>query len=220
MENRVAISTLPFKFEELQEKSRILKEAGTDFLHCDIMDGKFVKNSTFMPDKLEKLAATSELPLDVHLMVVEPTKYLKFCKMAHSISIHCEVFKTLTECRTAIESIKNLGIKAGVAIDLHTPAKNVIQLLQIVDLVLVMSVKAGSGGQKFDALALEKIKLYDSIRKEKSLNFEIEVDGGINGDNAQKCIQVGANILVSGSYVANSANFATSINSLKYQTDD
>ncbi len=183
------------------------------------MDGKFVENTTFMPNELEHLSKISELPLDVHLMVVEPTKYLHFCKMAHSVSIHCEVFDDLIECRTAIELIKNMGVKAGIAIDLYTPAETIIPLLSFVDLVLVMSVKAGAGGQKFNASALEKIKLYDSIRKEKSLNFEIEVDGGVNGDNAQKCVQAGANILVSGSYVANSVNFAVSINSLKYKTD-
>lgn len=217
MENKVAISTLPFNFEELRIKSKLLKDSGTDFLHCDIMDGKFVENKTFMPDKLENLATASELPLDVHLMVVEPAQYFKYCKKTHSISIHCEVFDDLNECRNNIELIKNMGIKAGVAIDLNTPAEAIVPLLHIVDLVLVMSVKAGAGGQKFDASALEKIKLYHKIKKEKSLNFEIEVDGGINADNAQKCIQAGADILVSGSYVAKSTNAGFAIDSLKYK---
>jgi len=219
MENKVSISTLPFNLDEIQKKSSLLKEAGADFLHCDIMDGKFVKNTTFMPNELEHLATVSKLPLDVHLMVIEPTKYLHFCKMAHMVSIHCEVFADVKECGDAIQSIKNMGIEAGVVIDLDTCAETIVPLLPIVDLVLVMSVKAGAGGQKFNTLALEKIKLYDSIRKEKNLNFEIEIDGGVNGDNAQKCVQAGADILVSGSYVANSTNFAVSINSLKYKTN-
>ncbi len=218
MENKVAISTLPFVFESLGEQSNKLKRAGANFFHCDIMDGLFVPQKTYMPESIAELLKVSSLPLDVHLMIETPTEYLSLCACAYSVSIHCEVFDSTEDGIAALKVIKALGAKAGIAIDLYTPLEEVLDYVNVADYVLVMSVKAGKGGQVFDERALQKVRELVDYRTAKGLSFKIEIDGGINGQNAQICVDAGVDVLVSGSYVANSDDYSKSIASLKFET--
>lgn len=216
MVNKVAISTLPYAFSELSEQCGKIKRAGADFLHCDIMDGMFVPQKTFMPKKIEELSKICDLPLDVHLMMQTPSQYLSMCANAYSVSIHCEVFNSVDECIQTLEQIKMLNLKAGIAIDLYTQKENVLPFLDVADYVLVMSVKAGKGGQTFNESALQKVRLYNEVRLTNSLPFKIEIDGGINASNAKMCVDAGADILVSGSYVANSNDYNKVLKTLKF----
>lgn len=220
MENKVAISTLPFAFESLGEQSSKLKLTGANFLHCDIMDGVFVSQKTYMPASVAQLLKMSSLPLDVHLMIETPTEYLPLCAGAYSVSVHCEVFNLAEDGVGALKTIKTLGAKAGIAIDLYTPLEEVLAYVNVADYVLVMSVKAGKGGQVFDERALQKVRELVAYRTANGLSFKIEIDGGINGQNAQICVDAGVDVLVSGSYVANSDDYSKSIASLKFEARD
>ena len=216
MANKISISTLPFEFKDIPYKFEKLRELGVDYIHCDIMDGVFVPNKTYTPKMLSEIAGKINLPLDVHLMVENPLDYLEILsKCATYYTFHCECFNDKKELDNAINQVKNKGLKVGIAVDLNTEVTCIEAILNKIDLVLVMSVKAGAGGQKFDENSLEKIKYFDNYRKQYNLNYQIEVDGGINADNVAKCIQMGANIVVSGSYVAKAKDMQVAINSLR-----
>ena len=216
MENKVSISTLPYEFETLPSKFQILKENGVDFAHCDIMDGQFVENKTYSPIMLRDIKKEMPLPLDVHLMVNNPMNYVEILKdVAYYYTIHCECFKTTNELLEAIKTIKMNGLKVGIAVDLYTDETKILQILKDIDLVLIMTVKAGAGGQSFNDSALKKIEHLSFIRTQNQLNFQIEVDGGINDTNVNKCVKAGADIVVSGSFVAKSNDLSKAIKSLK-----
>ena len=216
MENKVSISTLPYEFETLPFKFKILKENGVEFAHCDIMDGKFVENKTYTPNMLREIKKEMPLPLDVHLMVNNPLDYIEILKdVAYYYTIHCECFKTENELIEAVKIVKNNGFKAGIAVDLYTDENVILKVLEEVDLVLIMTVKAGAGGQKFNETALKKVEHLNLIRAKNKLNFQIEVDGGINDTNVSECVKAGANIVVSGSFVAKSNDLNKTIKSLK-----
>ena len=216
MPNKVSISTLPFKFEELPSISMVLKNYGVDFLHCDIMDGNFVENKTYTPQMLAELAEKINLPLDIHLMVNNPIQYIDILhKYAYFLTIHYEAFKDETELKNALIYMKNQNLKVGISIDLNTDVNEINTVLDIVDLVLVMSVKAGAGGQKFNSCAVNKIIELSNLRKDNNYKYLIEIDGGINNTNVEQCINAGADIIVSGSYVANANNTELAVQSLK-----
>ena len=217
MTNKVSISTLPFKFEELCNAFDKLKQAGADYAHCDIMDGEFVANKTYTPEDLSKIANQMPLPLDVHLMVNNPLQFVKIISnYAEFCTIHCELFNAEDDLLQAINIIKNERLKVGIAVDLMTPIEIIQPVLKYVDLVLVMSVKAGAGGQLFNPVALSKIEYLKNFKENNNLKFIIEVDGGINGQNAEMCVNAGADILVSGSYVASADDMKSAIDSLKF----
>jgi len=194
----LAPSLLSANFVNLEKDIKIVEEAGADILHLDVMDGLFVPNITIGIPVVEAISKVSKIPLDVHLMIEKPSRYLKeFIKAgANYISFHVEAEKHI---HRAVDIAKSLGAKAGVALNPATPVLVLEDILPILDFVLIMTVNPGFGGQRFLEFTLEKIKKLKNIIKEKNLNTLIEVDGGIKLDNVEKVLKAGADIIVSGS---------------------
>lgn len=189
------------------------------FLHVDIMDGKFVERVLISKNELKEIAKSATLPLDLHLMKdfkenIQELDFYISLKPA-IISVHMEAFKSEVHLVEALKKIKAAKILAGVAVDKQTPIQNVFEVLEFADLVVVMSVKAGWGGQKFCETAFEKIETLNAYKKENNKKVLIEVDGGVNQTNAAMLFKHGADILVCGSAVFNSDNRCQTITSLK-----
>ena len=210
----VAASSLPAGRNMSSQLDYIKKmqNFGADLYHLDVMDGLFVKNQTVDYTYLEQLKMSSVLLFDVHLMVQYPTKVIsKYAKAgANILTIHYEAFANDKLFVKTLKKIRKLGMMAGIAIDLDTKVETIEPFLKYCDLVLVMMVKAGKGGQQFNEDALKKIK---KLRKLYP-NILIEVDGGINAETGSKCVKAGADILVSGSYIYNNDAYEA-IQSLK-----
>ena len=189
-----------------------MQNFGADMYHLDVMDGVFVKNQTLDYTYIEQLKMSSTLLIDAHLMVQNPTKVIsKYAKAgANILTIHYEVFDDDKAFISALKRIKKLGMRVGIALDVDTDVKAIEPFIKYCDLVLVLAVKAGKGGQKFNENALKKIK---AIRKLDS-KILIEVDGGIDNITGAKCVKAGADILVSGSYIYNNDAYEA-IQSLK-----
>lgn len=213
----IAPSLLSADFSNLKEEVRKIEEADADILHLDIMDGRFVPNITFGPLVVSALRPHSKLIFDVHLMIVEPEKYIKdFAKAgADWISVHAEATIHL---HRAILKIKELGKKAGVALNPHTPLNILEYILDDLDYVVIMTVDPGFGGQKFIKNCLPKIEKLKEILEKKEKTILIEVDGGINKDTAPLVIKAGANVLVAGSAVFEKEDYSEAIKLLKYST--
>lgn len=197
----VAPSLLSADFSKLADEVKEIEAAGADWLHVDVMDGRFVPNITLGPLVVEAIRKHTKLPLDVHLMIVEPEKYVEaFAKAgADSISIHAELGHSV---RTTIHQIKQLGKKAGVVINPLTPIQVLEPLLEAVDFILLMTVNPGFGGQPFISSVLDKIsELRTKLDERGMADKPIEVDGGINAETAVLAYQAGANILVAGNAV-------------------
>ncbi len=210
----VAPSILSADFSKLRQEVEEVTNYGADIIHLDIMDGHFVPNITFGPSVVKAIRPYSKLPFDVHLMIEKPENYIKtfFDSGADIITVHVEASVHL---HRTLQEIKKLGIKAGVVINPHTPVENIKHVLSICDLVLVMSVNPGFGGQSFIEDSLNKIKMLRDIREKEHHHYLIEVDGGINLETGKLCKDSGADILVAGSYVFNSNDRLKAINSLK-----
>ncbi len=213
----IAPSLLSADFSNLKEEVKKIEEADADILHLDIMDGRFVPNITFGPLIVSALRPHSKLIFDVHLMIVEPEKYIKdFAKAgADWISVHAEATIHL---HRAILKIKELGKKAGVALNPHTPLNILEYILDDLDYVVIMTVDPGFGGQKFIKNCLPKIEKLKEILEKKEKTVLIEVDGGINKDTAPLVIKAGANVLVAGSAVFGKEDYSEAIKLLKYST--
>ncbi len=200
---KISSSLLAADFSNLEREVKHLEQAGTDMIHLDVMDGHFVPNLTFGPDIIKSIRPHSNLPFDVHLMINNPENYIDdYAKAgADIITIHP---KSTTHLDKVLGQITDLGIKAGVAL-LPSSSPDVIDyVIDKIDLILVMSVNPGFGGQKFIQTQLSKISiLNDKLRKAERNNIMLAVDGGINEKTAPICIQAGANILVSGSFIFN-----------------
>ena len=208
----IAPSILAADFSNLEREVRAIEAAGADMLHIDVMDGHFVPNLTFGPEIIRSIKNHTSLPLDVHLMIEYPEKFIdKYCDSgADIITIHPETTKHLHK---TISMIKELGCKAGIAL-LPTTSVNVLDyMLDIIDYILVMSVNPGFGGQLFMHNQLIKISTLSKMIAER--NIIIAVDGGINESTAQMCVESGANMLISGSYIF-SGDYKDRINSLRY----
>jgi ribulose-phosphate 3-epimerase len=210
----IAPSILSADFSRLAEEIDKIEKAGADLIHLDVMDGHFVPNITFGPGLVESVNKISNLPLDVHLMITNPELYIpRFVEAgADYITVHVEAS---THLHRNIYAIKNLGIKAGVCLNPHTPLFMVNEILEDIDLLLLMSVNPGFGGQKFIQRTPEKIRLAKSIIKNHDYKCVIEVDGGLNDVTGPKCLETGADILVAGDYIFRSGDYAKAIKSLK-----
>ena len=197
---QISPSILSADFSQLKNEIKKLEQAGADMIHVDVMDGHFVPNLTIGPPVIKSLRAHTNLPFDVHLMISPVHKYIKDYADAGAniITIHPEATNDLKE---SIKYIRDLGKKVGVSLNPETPLEIIENFLQDIDLVLIMSVHPGFGGQKFMPEVLEKVKKLRNIIIEKKLELDIEIDGGIDFDNNKMVIEAGANILVSGTTV-------------------
>ena len=202
---KISPSILSADFSQLGNEIKRLEEGGADMIHVDVMDGHFVPNLTIGPPVIEALKKHSSMIFDVHLMISPVHKYIEAYSNAGAdiITIHPEATENL---KSSISKIKELKKKAGVSLNPKTKIDTILNVLDKIDLVLIMSVNPGFGGQKFMPEVLTKIKDLKKIQIEKNLNFDIEIDGGINFDNSKIAIDAGANILVSGTTIFKSNN--------------
>ena len=210
----ISPSLLSADFLNLSSEIEMLNRSQADWLHLDIMDGHFVPNITFGMPIVSQIKKIAKKPLDVHLMIETPEKYIvDFCKAgADILTVHIE---GSTHLHRTVKLIKENGAKAGVAINPHTSVNQVFDILEELDLVLIMSVNPGFGGQKFIERSYEKIRLVKSEINSRKLNVLIEVDGGVDNTNASKLANSGVDVLVSGNYVFKSENPELTIINLK-----
>lgn len=199
----IAPSILSMDFSDTKKSILALEESCAKWMHFDVMDGHFVPNLTFGPDILKAMKKSSSLLMDVHVMISDPQKYAPvFAKAGADVyTFHFEALDSIAQAKELIEQIHALGCKAGISIKPNTPVEVLDSLVKEVDLVLVMSVEPGFGGQKFDPSALKKISTLRHWIDERNLNCLIEVDGGINEETGRLCKEAGADVLVAGSYV-------------------
>lgn len=215
MEALVAPSILSADFGRLAEEIAAIEAGGCDLVHVDVMDGRFVPNLTIGPMVVEAVAKVAKRPLDVHLMIVEPEKLIPaFAEAGASIlTVHAEACPHL---HRTIQQIKAAGVKAGVSLNPSTPVSAVDYVLEDLDMVLVMSVNPGFGGQKFIPSALRKIRQIRDMANERGLDdLWIEVDGGVGPANAEEVARAGANVLVAGSAVFNAPDYGEAISAIR-----
>jgi len=210
----IAPSLLASNFLNLASECKMLNESSADWFHLDVMDGRFVPNISYGPMLVEVFRKTTTKICDVHLMIEEPERYTEAFKKAGAdiLSVHIEACKHL---HRNIQQIKSLGMQAGVAVNPHTPVEALKDILEDIDLVCLMSVNPGFGGQSFIPHTLAKIKQLREMIDEQSLKVKIEVDGGVTLENAQSIINAGADVLVAGNTVFKSADPIATIAALK-----
>ena len=210
----ISLSFLSANFADLQKDIEMFNASEADWIHLDIMDGVFVPNISFGFPVIEAVKKYSEKPLDVHLMIVEPQKFIKELKAANAymITVH---YETCTHLQRTIQQIKSERMKVGVALNPHTPVSVLEDIINDVDMVLLMSVNPGFAGQKFIENTYKKVlRLKELIVRRKS-DALIQVDGGVNYDTAKKLFDCGADVLVSGAFIFNSNNPTEVISRLK-----
>lgn len=210
----LAPSILSADFSSLAQQIRLIEIGGADWVHCDIMDGHFVPNLTFGPIIVEAVKKCCKLPADVHLMIENPDKYLDdFAKAgADYLTVHQE---TVIHLNRTLNRIKELGVKAGVSINPSTPVDTLKEVLEFTDLVLIMSVNPGFGGQKFIPNCLRKVRELVELRKQYNADFIIEIDGGISRDTISDALYAGVDAFVVGSSIFKSDNVSASTAELK-----
>ena len=210
----IAPSLLASNFLRLEDECKMINQSEAEWFHLDVMDGRFVPNISFGLPVIEHIRTATTKVLDVHLMIEEPEKYAEaFAKAgANILSVHIETCRNL---HRNIQQIKALGMKAGVAVNPHTPINLLADIIEDIDLVNLMSVNPGFGGQKFIPYTLTKIKQLSALIKERGVHVDIEIDGGVTIDNAKAIIDAGATVLVAGNTVFKSANPIETIAALR-----
>ena len=210
----VSPSILSADFANLERDIKLVERNGADWIHVDVMDGHFVPNITIGMPVVKSIKKVTTLPLDVHLMIENPEKYIEDFANAGAdiLTFHYEAVKK-ENIKPLITNIKNLGVKAGLSIKPKTQPEEILEFLPDLDLVLVMTVEPGFGGQKFMADCAEKIKV---IKQHATQNLFIQVDGGINAETGEICTKYGANSLVAGSYIYKAENIKEAISSIKH----
>jgi len=210
----IAPSILASDFANLQKEVEMINSSQADWVHIDIMDGVFVPNISMGLPVVEAVKRHAKKPMDVHLMIVQPEKYVEAFQKAGAdmISVHIEACPHL---HRNVQQIKALGCKAGVAVNPHTPISGLYDLIQDIDLVCLMSVNPGFGGQKFIERTYDKIKELKALIKSRQSKTLIEIDGGVNQQNAKLLVEAGADVLVTGNFVFSSSNPKEVIQRLK-----
>ena len=214
MKHLIAPSILAADFGNLQRDCKMINNSKADWFHIDIMDGVFVPNISFVIPVIKSIKETANKVLDVHLMIVDPDRYItKFKELGSDIlTVHAEACNHL---HRTIHAIKQEGMKAGVALNPHTPVSSISDVLNDLDLVCIMSVNPGFGGQSFIENTYNKVEQLRDLRNKTNSNFLIEIDGGVNLQNAPKLLSSGADVLVAGSFVFKSENPTQTISELK-----
>ena len=215
---KLAPSILSADFANLERDIRLVEELGADYIHVDVMDGQCVPNITLGPNIVSAIRPVTKLPLDVHLMIVQPENYINAFAEAGAdiITVHQEATPHI---HRALQMIKNAGVKAGVTINPGTPLSMIENVLDLADQVLVMTVNPGFGGQSFIENSLEKIAQLKEWKETKGYTYEFEVDGGIVTETAARCKEAGAEVFVAGSYIYNAENPQERIDALRAVLD-
>lgn len=216
---KVAPSILSADFSAMGQAIKDIQAAGADLVHCDVMDGSFVEPITFGGQMVKNIRKITTLPLDVHLMIEHPKTQIKFFAEAGAdiITVHYEACNKIspTYLEETLQLIKSFGIKCGAVINPDTDAEKIYPVLHLCDMVLVMSVFPGYGGQKFIPTSLENVKKLKAYAEANGLNYDIEIDGGVTVDNAEEIRAAGANVLVAGSAVFKAADMAEAITKIR-----
>lgn len=214
MAHKIAPSVLACDFANIQRDVEMINSGNADWFHIDIMDGSFVPNISFGFPVMKAIHKHANKPLDVHLMIDNPDQYIQEFKDAGAeiLTVHYEACNHL---HRTIQAIKDAGMKAGVALNPHTPVEVLENVIEDLDLALIMSVNPGFGGQKFIKNAIWKVEQLSNLIHKRGSKALIEVDGGVNGDNAAALLKAGANVLVAGSYVFKSEDPNATIDKLK-----
>jgi ribulose-phosphate 3-epimerase len=217
-EPRIAPSILSADFTRLGDEVRALERAGADWVHVDVMDGRFVPNLTIGPPVVRALRKVTKLPLDVHLMIVEPERYVEeFAEAgADHLLVHVE---TSPHLHRTLQKIRSLGKRAGVVLNPHTPEDSLRYVLPELDVILVMSVNPGFGGQAFIPSVLPKVAALRRMIDEGGHDIDLEIDGGINEATAAQALAAGARVLVAGTAVFGRPDYAAAINALRRPAD-
>ena len=210
----LAPSILSADLSNLSQQIRLVEMSGADWIHCDIMDGHFVPNITFGPVVVEAARKSTKLPIDVHLMIENPDKYLEDFRKAGAdiISVH---YEEVIHLNRTINRIKELGARAGVVINPATPVSSLVDIAEYIDLLLIMTVNPGFGGQKFITNSERRIKEAVNLRSSVKANFLIEVDGGISNKTIKKVFNAGCDVFVAGSSIFHSDNISAATTELK-----
>lgn len=214
MKRLIAPSLLAANFTKLGEDVEMVNRSEAEWIHCDIMDGHFVPNISFGPPVIEQIKKIATKPLDVHLMITDPDRYLERFREAGAdiLTVH---YETCPHLHRTVGAIRELGMKAGVAINPHTPVQMLIDIIKDIDLILLMTVNPGFGGQKFIQGSYKRLVTLRQMVDTLSREVLIEVDGGVNLETGRQLFLAGANVLVAGNYVFTSGNPETTIAELK-----